>query len=105
MTKRIFFFLVMSAATLNAQNTRSWVASSGLDTKDCTRPNPCRTFDRAISVSNDGAEVVVMDSPGYGRTRSCQAHQLYAPAGGHGARGPPAVPAEPLDPVGGRAAQ
>jgi len=101
MTKRIFFFLVMSAATLNAQNTRSWVASSGLDTNDCTRPNPCRTFDRAISVSNDGAEVVVMDSAGYGPTTIFKAIQIIAPRGVHAAIAPTTGTAIQVAPGGG----
>src|SRR5438132_13657650 len=96
MTKRIFFFLVMIAATLNAQNTRSWVASAGLDTNDCTRPNPCRTFDRAISVSNDGAEVVVMDSGGYGPTTSFKAIQIIAPRGFPAALAPTAGKGNPV---------
>ena len=101
MTKRIFFFLVMIAATLNAQNTRSWVASSGLDTNDCTRPNPCRTFDRAISVSNDGAEVVVMDSAGYGPTTIFKAIQIIAPRGVHAAIAPTTGTAIQVAPGGG----
>ncbi|SRR6266568_1141856 len=99
--KRIFFLLVMIAATLNAQNTRSWVASPGLDTNDCTRPNPCRTFDRAISVSNDGAEVVVMDSAGYGPTTIFKAIQIIAPRGVHAAIAPTTGTAIQVAPSGG----
>jgi len=71
-----------------AQNTRSWVASFGSDLNDCTRPSPCRTFGRAIAVSNAGAEVVVMDSAGYGPFTIDKAITIVAPAGVHAAIAP-----------------
>jgi len=71
-----------------AQLTRSWVASSGLDTNDCTRPTPCRTFGRAMSVSNSGAEVVVMDSAGYGPFTINKPISIISPPAFHAAIAP-----------------
>src|SRR5206468_1189869 len=68
---------------------RSWVASFGVDTNDCTRPAPCRTFGRAVTVSNPGAEVVVMDSAGYGPVTIDKAISIIAPPSVHAAIAPP----------------
>src|SRR5437867_2496481 len=97
-------FLVATPNVDAASNTRSWVASFGLDTNDCTRPNPCRTFDRAISVSNAGAEIVVIDSAGYGPTTISQAIQIIAPRGVHAAIAPTTGTAIQVSPGGGTVA-
>ncbi len=49
-----------------AQNNRSFVATTGLDTNNCTSAAYCRTFARALAVTNSGGEVVVVNSGGYG---------------------------------------
>jgi len=80
--------VIVTVPAAYAQNTRSWVASFGSDINDCTRPSPCRTFGRAIAVSNAGAEVVVMDSAGYGPFTIDKAITIVAPAGVHAAIAP-----------------
>src|SRR5438105_5900792 len=49
-----------------AQNNRSAVSLTGVDTASCTVPDPCRTFGTAISRTNAGGEIVVLSSAGYG---------------------------------------
>jgi hypothetical protein len=55
-----------SAVTAEAQNTRSFIATTGNDVNNCTVSAPCRTLTRALSVTNPRGEVVVVDSGGYG---------------------------------------
>ncbi len=52
--------------TAHAQNNRSFVATTGNDTNNCTSAAYCRTFARALAVTNSGGEVVVVNSGGYG---------------------------------------
>ncbi len=52
--------------TAQAQNNRSFVATTGLDTNNCTATAYCRTFVRALAVTNAAGEIVVVNSGGYG---------------------------------------
>jgi len=44
---------------------RAFVSVHGSDTDSCTASDPCRSFNRALSVVDAGGEIVVMDSGGY----------------------------------------
>jgi Right handed beta helix region len=52
--------------TAQAQNSRSFVATTGNDANTCSATAYCRTFGRALSVTNSGGELVVVNSGGYG---------------------------------------
>jgi hypothetical protein len=52
--------------TAQAQNNRSFVATTGDDTNTCLAGAYCRTFARALAVTNSGGEIVVVNSGGYG---------------------------------------
>jgi len=52
--------------TAQAQNNRSFVATTGDDTNNCTVSAYCRTFAAALAVTNSGGEIVVVNSGGYG---------------------------------------
>jgi hypothetical protein len=54
------------AVAAQAQNNRSFVSTVGNDSNACTASAFCRTFGRALSVTNAGGEIVVEDSGGYG---------------------------------------
>ena len=60
--------VVALALTISAQaqNARSFIATTGLDTNNCTSAAYCRTFARALAQTNSGGEVVVVTSGGYG---------------------------------------
>ena len=46
---------------------RAWVsAETGIDTGDCRRTAPCRTFQYALSQVDAGGEINALDSGGYG---------------------------------------
>src|ERR1700681_1865448 len=67
--KRIVVLLAamsLSALPSLAQNPRSFVATTGNDANTCTRNNECRTFARALAVTNAGGEVIAIDSGGFG---------------------------------------
>ncbi len=52
--------------TAQAQNARSFVATTGNDANTCGSASYCRTFARALAVTNSGGEIVVVNSGGYG---------------------------------------
>lgn len=58
--------LVCSLSSALAAAPRTFVSGSGNDNAPCTRQKPCRTFDRAISLTDPGGEVLALDSAGYG---------------------------------------
>jgi hypothetical protein len=56
--------LAMTGAANAAQ--RTFVASTGSDAYPCSLAQPCRTFGQAILNTNNGGDIVVLDSAGYG---------------------------------------
>lgn len=66
---------------------RAFVASYGLPTNsalNCSLANPCRQFSEALSVSDVGGEVVVLDSAGYGIATITQSVSIIAAPGVYG---------------------
>ncbi len=58
--------LVLGAATLHAQATRTWVSGVGDDANPCSRTAPCKTFAGAISKTAIAGEINVLDPGGFG---------------------------------------
>jgi hypothetical protein len=78
----VAFVLSMLAATdVTAVGQRSFVSGSGADVGTCTLPAPCRSFGYAITQTNSGGEVVVLDSAGYGPVTITQSVSIIAPTG------------------------
>jgi hypothetical protein len=67
------------AASFGAQ--RTFVASTGVDTAPCSLQQPCRSFAAAIAKVNDGGDVVVLDSAGYGKVTVTKSVSITAPPG------------------------
>jgi hypothetical protein len=71
-------FIVGAAMTLaftftsQAQNTVSYVSVTGTDTDACTVSAHCRTFAKALSVTDSGGEIIVVSSGGYGAATIAQ---------------------------------
>ena len=61
----ILFLALLASASL-AQVQRTFASASGSDGNPCSRSAPCRTLGQAISQTNVGGEVVILDSAGYG---------------------------------------
>jgi len=89
--------LVFSAVAM-AQNNRSAVSITGLDTNTCTVPDPCRTFGVAISKTNAGGELIVLSSGGYGPFTVNKSVSIISPAGIHAAIAPAAGTAITITP-------
>ncbi|MGI8568743.1 MAG: hypothetical protein ACR2KT_06560 [Methylocella sp.] len=56
----------LSAAPAAALANRTWVSGHGTDSGACTRAAPCKTFAFAITVTNAGGGIDVLDPAGYG---------------------------------------
>jgi hypothetical protein len=88
MHKRIFAMLFVSAllgilrvSSASAQVQRTFVSGLGSDSNPCTRTAPCRNFAQAVSQTNPGGEVVVLDSAGYGAFTITHGVSIIAPPG------------------------
>jgi hypothetical protein len=60
------FAAALPALPAQAQNSRSFVSSTGLDTNNCSLAAPCRSFAGAYAKTNAGGEIDVLDTAGYG---------------------------------------
>jgi hypothetical protein len=56
----------LSAAPVQAQAVRTFVSPTGVDTAACSLTAPCRTFAAAYAATNDGGEISVLGTAGYG---------------------------------------
>src|SRR6266704_1072640 len=79
---------ILIATSLFAQNNRSAVSLTGNDAASCTVPDPCRTFDVAISKTNVGGEVIVLSSAGYGPFTVTKSVSIISPPAYHAAMAP-----------------
>jgi hypothetical protein len=77
-----FLFLAFLASLSHAQGVqRTFVSGLGSDGNPCSRTAPCRTFGQAISQTNAGGEVYVLDSAGYGPFTITKSISIVAPTG------------------------
>src|SRR5215831_8467973 len=76
-----FLFSAFSASHVRAQVQRTFVSGLGNDANPCSRTAPCRTFGAAISQTNAGGEVYVLDSAGYGPFSINKSISIIAPLG------------------------
>lgn len=65
----IMFALLFSCftftATARADGSRSYISPSGGDNRPCTRAQPCRTFDGALAKTDEGGEIVALETSAY----------------------------------------
>lgn len=57
---------LMVAASVQAASHRTFVSSEGTDSGACGPTTPCRTLSYALTETNDGGEVIILKSGGYG---------------------------------------
>jgi hypothetical protein len=81
---------ILISTSVLAQNNRSAVSLSGNDAASCTVPDPCRTFNVAISKTNAGGEVIVLSSAGYGSFSITKSVSIISPPAYHAAIAPAA---------------
>src|SRR5215471_7008641 len=58
--------VVFYAAPAAAQANRTFVSGLGSDSNPCSLGSPCRTFAQAITMTNPGGEITILDPAGYG---------------------------------------
>jgi hypothetical protein len=79
--------LTLAAADALAAAQRTFVASYGLTANtafNCSLAFPCRAFNDAISVTNPGGEVVILDTAGYGPMTIMKSIKIIGPSGVYG---------------------
>jgi hypothetical protein len=81
----VFSLLLFIALTASAQNNRSFVSTSGNDANNCTPGNECRSFTRAMTVTNPGGEIIAENSGGYGPFTINQAVSVVSAPGAYAA--------------------
>jgi hypothetical protein len=68
--KKIFcaagFVLLLLQVPAHAQSMRTWVMGTGDDANPCSRTAPCKSFAGAISKTQAGGVISVLDPGGYG---------------------------------------
>src|SRR5438105_10563548 len=87
-TKIAVLLSILICMSALAQNNPSAVSLTGNDAATCTVPDPCRTFDVAISKTNAGGEVIVLSSAGYGPFTVNKSISIISPAAYHAAMAP-----------------
>jgi hypothetical protein len=76
--------LTITSAVAQAQATRTFVASTGMDANtatNCGRAAPCRNFSAAVSVTSKGGEVEALDTAGFGEVTITQGITISAAPG------------------------
>lgn len=61
----LLFFCCTFSATARAQGSRSYISPNGSDNRQCTRTQPCRTFDGAMAKTDEGGEIVALENGVY----------------------------------------
>src|SRR5262249_30554066 len=59
-------FVVLTAAMMYGQASRTWVSGVGDDVNPCSRTAPCKTWAGAISKTAPGGEIDALDPAGFG---------------------------------------
>lgn len=59
-------FVVLGAAMMYGQASRTWVSGVGDDANPCSRTAPCKTWAGAISKTAPGGEIDALDPGGFG---------------------------------------
>lgn len=67
--------------TARADGTRSYISPSGSDNRLCTRTQPCRSFDGALAKTDEGGEIVAMETGTYDPTTVTKSITLAAAPG------------------------
>ncbi len=76
----LFGVLSVTQASAGA-STRSFVSGNGNDNNPCSPEAPCRTFAHAITQTDAGGEIIVMDSAEYGTVAIDRNITIDAPKG------------------------
>ena len=81
MTMGLLLTCFTFVSTARADGARSYISPSGSDNRSCSRNQPCRTFDAALAKTDEGGEIVAMDTGTYEPTTITKAITLAAAPG------------------------
>ena len=73
--------LLTFVSTARADGARSYISPSGSDNRPCTRNQPCRTFDAALTKTDAGGEIVALETGAYDPSTITKAITLAAAPG------------------------
>lgn len=79
----LFAVLYTLAVTPAEARQRSFVASDGDDANICDTFFPCRTFAKAVTVTDPNGEVVALDTSGFGNVTLTQSISIIAAPGAY----------------------
>ena len=79
---RLLLICALGATSAFGQAQRTLVSRLGTDSNPCSRTAPCRALSQAVSQTNAGGDVVMLDSAGYGPATITKAITIAAPEGG-----------------------
>jgi len=77
----VLLSVVFSSNLEAATAQRTFVASNGNDANACSTVAPCRGFAAAVARTNDGGEVIVLDSAGCGPVTISRSVSIVSPPG------------------------
>jgi hypothetical protein len=72
---------LLTAGHAQAQANRTFVSGHGADTNACSLSALCRSFAQALSQTNAGDEITVLDSAGYGAVNITKSVTITNPVG------------------------
>ena len=61
----IVFSCFTFSETARAEGARSYISPGGSDNRPCSRTQPCRTFDGAMTKTDEGGEIVALETGTY----------------------------------------
>lgn len=78
----MIFGMLLSCFTLpevaKAEGSRSYIAPGGSDNRACSRSQPCRTFDGALVKTDEGGEIIALETSTYDPTTITKSITLTA---------------------------
>lgn len=81
MTMGLVLTCLSLSATARADGSRSYISPAGSDNRPCTRNQPCRSFDGALTKTDAGGEIVAMETGTYDPTTVSKSITLAAAPG------------------------
>jgi len=81
MTMGLLLTCLSFVSTARADGARSYISPSGSDNRPCSRNQPCRTFDAALTKTDAGGEIVALESGMYDPTSIAKSITLTAAPG------------------------
>ena len=73
--------IIATSIDVSVAAQRTFVSTNGDDAAACSVSAPCRSFGAALTQTDSGGEIIVVDSGGYGPVTVDKSVAIRAPAG------------------------